>query len=316
MAKVSEVPELSDLIVDWDPETLERRPVRKARILDQLGRDVARRARRVVERLPEASLVPGGERFVDATAADAMLLRSHLELQRLHEEFRVAMTMRTWLAPMLDAIRASTTERPLRVVDVGSGLGFVLRALAASRALGDDVELVGVDYNAALVHAADKLARAENLRCSFVRGNAFKLSHPAHVYVSTGVLHHFRGDALRRVFAEHERSPALAFVHLDIRPSAIAPLGSWIFHAARMREPLAQHDGYWSAVRAHAASTLRSAIHGGAPSFGLSLADANPGWRMIYRIFQAAIGARAPLRDAVMSAYASLATRMEASKAP
>src|SRR5205085_10028139 len=146
-------------------------------------------------------------------------------------------------------------------------LGFVLRWLAAHGALGADVELVGVDYNRAFVEAASLLAAEEDLRCRFLAANAFRLDQPAHIIVSTGVFHHFRGDDLVRVFEEHEKSSALAFVHVDIRPSPIAPLGSFIFHQARMREPLARFDGYWSAVRAHESTTFLAAMREGAPSF-------------------------------------------------
>ncbi|MEU8517868.1 class I SAM-dependent methyltransferase [Kitasatospora sp. NPDC048722] len=63
--------------------------------------------------------------------------------------------------------------------------------MAATNALAPDVELVGVDLDAALVGEADRLARGEGLTCRFVHGNAFALPEPATVYVSTGVLHHF-----------------------------------------------------------------------------------------------------------------------------
>ena len=189
-------------------------------------------------------------------------------------------------------------------------MGFVLRWLAARGELAD-VELVGADYNRALVAAAQQLADAEGLRCRFVAANAFSLAEPAHIYTSTGVLHHFRGDDLAHVFAEHERSRALAFVHVDIRPSRVAPLGAWIFHQARMREPLAKFDGFWSAVRAHDRRTLREAIARGAPSFSLATVDARPGLAGLLRIFQATIGVRGDLAAGLRGAYASFGRRFE-----
>jgi SAM-dependent methyltransferase len=218
--------------------------------------------------------------------------------------------MRALLAPMLDLVRKATTERPIRVVDLGCGLGFILRWLAAHGSLGDDVELVGADYNRALVRGAASLAASEELRCSFVAANAFRLRQPAHVYVSTGVLHHFRGPDLVRVFAEHESSPALGFVHVDIRPSPLAPIGSYIFHLSRMREPLAKWDGYWSAVRAHPAPALVAAIHEGAPGFSLATLDANPGIYAVVRIFQAVLGVRSPFASELPRAYARLSKRL------
>src|SRR5262249_18300063 len=136
------------------------------------------------------------------------------------------------------------------------------------------------------------LADAEGLACKFVVGNAFELDVPAHVVMSTGVLHHFRGDDLSAVFAQHARAGVLGFVHADIRPSGVAPLGAWIFHQSRMRVPLARYDGYWSAVRAHDHRMLASAVARGAPDYTRGLVDARPGLYGLLRIFQAVLGAR------------------------
>jgi hypothetical protein len=43
----------------------------------------------------------------------------------------------------------------------------VLRWLAAHRAVPDDVDLIGADYNPALIAEARRLAAAENLNCQF-----------------------------------------------------------------------------------------------------------------------------------------------------
>ena len=299
-------PEVSDLIVDYDPETLTRRAVKKSAVVQRLA-DEGRAAPLRVAR----ALVQQANGDLDPEQVDGVLVRSHLELQRLHEEFGVAQTVRTLLLPMLDLARSATAERPIRVVDLGCGLGYIIRWLAAHGELGSDVELIGADYNRALVNGAAALAAAEHLRCSFVAANAFRLRQPAHVYTSTGVLHHFRGADLVRLFAEHETSPAIGFVHLDIRPSWLAPIGSFIFHQARMREPLARWDGYWSAVRAHPAATLVDAVQSGAPSFSLATVDARPGLHALVRIFQAMLGVREPIHRDLARAYAALGRRLE-----
>ncbi len=184
----------------------------------------------------------------------------------------------------------------------GAGSGSCCDGWPPAAGLGADVELVGADCNRVLAAAAQRLADEERLACRFVAGNAFSLRQPADVVISTGVLHHFRRDDLAAVFTQHEQSAAIGFVHLDIRPSLVAPLGSWVFHQARMREPLARFDGVRSAVRAHDAGTLRDAARRGAPGFTLAMVDARPGLRGLLRIFQAAVGARGVtgerLRDA------------------
>ncbi|GCD96200.1 methyltransferase domain-containing protein [Embleya hyalina] len=104
----------------------------------------------------------------------------HTELRRLSEELRIPERLAHLLGPLLTAVR-STPGAPdrIRVVDVGCGLGHVVRWLAAHDVLGPDVELVGVDLHAdlhaALVAEATRLAEDENLPCRFVRANAFRL---------------------------------------------------------------------------------------------------------------------------------------------
>src|SRR5579863_443806 len=131
--------EISDLIVDYDVETLERRPVRRDDAVDRLAKNGQRWAARYVSALP----APRG--VLDADACDAILLRSHAELQRLSEEFLQADRVRALLLPVLDVLRGAKVPPPYRVVDVGCGLGYLVRALAAHGRLGRDVELLGCD---------------------------------------------------------------------------------------------------------------------------------------------------------------------------
>lgn len=291
-------PELSDLIVDYDPRTLERRDVALATVLAHLG--PSRSARAVARRLAR----PDG--LLDRDRVDEVLVRSHLELQRLHEEFRVGALLCALLTPMLQLVRERTGDRRLRVVDLGCGLGYIVRWLALARRLGPGVELIGADCNRVLVTAAQRLADDELLGCRFVCANAFALGEPADIIMSTGVLHHFRGEALAAVFGAHERAPTAGFVHVDIRPSRLAPIGSWIFHRARMRQPLAQFDGVRSAVRAHGADVLCAAAASGAPSFTLATVDAHPGIGGVLRIFQAVLGMRGVDGASLQAAYAGL----------
>jgi SAM-dependent methyltransferase len=328
----ADLPELSDLIVDYDRHTLERRDVRRQAVLDALSPRAARVARRVLADLarpqsPAHPTAPAGPAasadsakpadaaepagILDRESVDAVLLRSHLELQRLHEEFHVGAMMRDLVEPMIVIARERTGRRPVRVVDLGCGLGFVMRWLAARGDLGPGVELIGADCNQVLARAAQRLADEERLDCRFVAGNAFTLREPADIVISTGVLHHFRRGDLAAVFTQHEQSAAIGFVHVDVRPSLVAPLGSWVFHQARMRERLARFDGVRSAVRAHDAATLRAAVTRGAPGFTLALVDARPGLRGLLRIFQAAVGARGVAGERLRDVYGAFGGRID-----
>jgi len=302
-------PEISDLVVDYDADTLARRPVRKADVLATLRANGQRAAARVVERFPESDGV------LDAAHVDAVLVRSHLELQRLHEEFLMGYRVAEVLRPLFDGLRAAGAPAPLHLVDLGCGLGFVLRWIARRAALGPDVTLTGADYNAAFGRAARRLAAQESLPCRFVTGNAFRLAAPdiaggTVVFASTGVLHHFRGASLAELFAQHRACGAAAAVHFDIKPTVIAPVGAWIFHQARMREPLARHDGTLSAVRAHRDDTLLEALATGAPAMRRMVWDGAAGALRLARIMHAVVGVSPAYEGAFRSALGADARRL------
>ncbi|MFF2628642.1 class I SAM-dependent methyltransferase [Kitasatospora griseola] len=246
--------EISDLITAADPATGRRLPVRRAEVVELLRGNGDRWGARIVAGLPADQ-----DGVLDAGSVDRLLVSVHTELQRLSEELRIGERLVHLLGPLFTAIRATGAPGPYRLVDVGCGLGYLVRWLAATGALAPDVELVGVDLDAALVAEAGRLARSEGLRCRFVHGDAFALPQAATVYVSTGVLHHFPEPALAEFFAAQGASPALAFCHYDIASTGLAPIGAWMFHRARMRHPLGRHDGVASARRAHSDRTLLQA---------------------------------------------------------
>jgi SAM-dependent methyltransferase len=254
--------EISDLIVRFDSSTLEPLPVSKHEVVAALLAAGDPGASRIVRRLPER------EGHLDQDFVKHLLIEVHCEIQRLSEEFQHGQRMRANLAPLLESMRGSV-PRPLRVVDIGCGTGYVLRWLARFGSLGPDVELVGVDFNRDLVEEAARLASEEALDVRFEHGDALSRKEGADVYISTGVLHHFEPERLAEFF-ERQRA-AQAAVHFDFRPSRLAWLGAWVFHQLRMRHPLSRHDGVASALRAYTPETLIRAARQGLPSFDVSV---------------------------------------------
>jgi 2-polyprenyl-3-methyl-5-hydroxy-6-metoxy-1,4-benzoquinol methylase len=288
-------PEISDAIVSFDPNTLQRHPVKKADVLDQFRQLRNHEAVRIVQQIPERDGV------LDEAAVDKILITSHCEMQRMSEEFQHGKRVAELLKPILNALRHGGVQNPIRIVDIGCGTGFVIRWLAASGSLGDDVELMGVDFNVALLNEAQRLATIENLRCKFEVANAFRLEEPATVFISTGILHHFRDESLTYLLQQHCRPETCAFVHFDFHSSPMAPLGSWLFHVVRMREPLARHDGVLSAARAHRSRYLLEMTRSAAPEF-VSAIYGTRLWRMpIPRVFHSLVGIRPKYRDAFIS---------------
>jgi 2-polyprenyl-3-methyl-5-hydroxy-6-metoxy-1,4-benzoquinol methylase len=294
--------EITDLLIDVDPVTLARRPVSKVSVIEALERDGMTWGAWIARSLPER------DGLLDEAAIDALFVRVHAEMQRLWEEFLQGDRMRRLLIPLLRALRERGHEGPIRIVDVGCGLGYLVRWLTARGDLGADVEIVGCDYNRALIEAASRYARDEGLRCEFRVANAFTLDQPATVFISTGVLHHFRGEALDRFFAQQRH--AAAFVHLDIKPSYLAPLGALIFHVARMREAVSQHDGTQSAVRAHSGERLLAAARSGESESSVALLDGEVEALPLLRTMIGVIRVRPDLRDGFVRHLGPLATRL------
>ncbi len=117
-------PEITDLIVQHDPQTLERVPVRKQQVLDMFHKFGNRQAIRAVEALPER------DGSLDAQAIDRIFVTVHWEMQRLAEEFLHGHRVHELLASVVSALRAQGFQGPLRVVDVGCGIGYVIQIAA------------------------------------------------------------------------------------------------------------------------------------------------------------------------------------------
>lgn len=262
--------EITDLLwpVDADGDPL---PVSKAAVVDRLTGLSQRRAARIVSAIPDVNGI------LDPGYVNALGFRVHCELQRLGEELQLARRVATLLCPIVEVIRHRGTG-PVRIVDVGCGLGSVIRAMAASAALGGDVELVGVDLNPFLVTSARRLAEREAVTCRFEQGDAFKpelaIQDGARcIVISSGFVHHLPESGLADFFAAQARLGVAAFAHWDIAPCLWSALGAWVFHHARMREPVSRHDGVLSARRAYPAGMLQEAAQIGAPGYNVQVLE-------------------------------------------
>lgn len=290
--------ELSDIIVDFRADG-SRHPVRVSDAIAKLGDAPFASSRRLAEQLPRT------DEIFDAVGVDGVLLRSHLELQRLAEEIQHGERVARLLRPFLDLI-----EGPKRVVDIGCGLGYLVRHFASTSSLGDNVEVIGFDFNQGLLGAAQRLAEIEDLDCRFVAGDAFELETEATLYISSGVIHHFSVPDLSEFFARQHATGAAGCFHFDVAPTWVTPLGAWVFHRARMREPLARHDGLRSALRAHADDDLLRAVQSGAPEWEAMLFDATGRRMAVLNVMRPVIGMNPELVGPYRHALGKLARRL------
>jgi len=298
-------PEITDLIVQHDPHTHQRLPVRKQELLEVFHRFNNRQALRAVHSLPEKAGV------LDDRGIDALLLTVHWEMQRLAEEFYHGHRVWQLLRCVLASIRQAGIRETLRVADVGCGTGYTTRWLAANIPLADyNIELLGMDLNSVLIAEANRLASAERLPCQFFQQDAFSPEHSSHIFLSTGVIHHFRGPALLEFLRRHDQPDVQAFLHFDFQPWFLAPFGSWFFHYLRMRTAIARHDGVLSAARAHDARTLTEAARATAPRFAAGIYGAKIWNTPAPRVFHSLIGLRRNLVPELRRQLGRHATRL------
>jgi SAM-dependent methyltransferase len=298
-------PEITDLIISHDATTLDRLPVHKNQVLDTFA------TFRNPQAIAAVRAIPARGGTLDPQAVDHLFLTVHWEMQRLAEEFFHGQRVFELLTVVLKALEANGIPRPLRVVDVGCGIGYIIRWLAARTNLASQgVELVGIDLNGTLIREASRLAAAESLPCRFLPGDAFSSSHAAHIYLSTGFVHHFRGDALHQLLERHDLPDTAAFLHYDFRPWALAPLGSWFFHALRMRTAIARHDGVLSTVRAYSGETLTAASRTVLPNFSSGIYGSAIWGTPLPRVFHTLVGLRRQLLPAFKNGLGVRAIRL------
>ena len=240
-------PEISDLIVQYDLATLERIPVQREEALQKCFSWYARSV---------IASIPHNDGILCEATVDRMLLEAHQELQRLWEEFFHAQRIASILKTLVKSLRSMGIDRKIRVVDIGCGIGYVLRWVATYSSVSQDISLLGVDFNQTLISYAKELAKSEKLDVEFRVANAFELDVPVDIFISSGVLHHFPNDALERFFEQQAKCNPLAFAHFDPQYGWATPVGSFMFHFSRMRTPLARYDGFLSAARAHSGVVL------------------------------------------------------------
>ena len=282
-----EQPEITDLIVQHDAVTLRRLPVSKQSVIDVFAKFGNHKALRTVQALPAK------DGWLEGKEIDALLLTVHWEMQRLAEEFYHGQRVWGVLKPLIAAIRNTGFRETLRIADVGCGIGYTTRWLAARVPLAElNVEVIGIDLNSTLISEAKRLAGAERLPCQFVHGDAFSREHSNQIFMSTGVVHHFRGDDLTEFLRRHEQPETRAFLHFDFQPWLLAPVGSLFFHNLRMRTAIARHDGVLSAARAHDAKTLVGTARAAAPGFASGIYGARIWGTPAPRVFHTLAGAR------------------------
>ncbi|WP_245293231.1 methyltransferase domain-containing protein [Mongoliimonas terrestris] len=144
------------------------------------------------------------------------------------------------------------TDRPLRILDVGSGYGDTLRAIAAwavRRRI--PVDLTGVDLNPWSTRAAREATPAE-IPARFVTADVFdhEPAEPPDLVISALFTHHLAEADLVRFLVLMEERAALGWFVNDLHRDPVAYHGFGAIATAARWHRFVRHDGPLSIARA------------------------------------------------------------------
>ena len=141
-------------------------------------------------------------------------------------------------------------DRPLRLVDLGSGHGDALRAVdrwAARRGL--PLDAVGVDLNPWSARAAAE-ATPPGRPLRWVTADAFADERPADVIVSGLFAHHLPDEAVVRLLGHMEERAALGWFVNDLHRHPLPHAGFTLLSRLMRWHRFVRHDGPVSIARA------------------------------------------------------------------
>lgn len=226
------------------------------RALDEMRREVLRRARALPQRLT-ASL---HERFGRTDE------REYLDDADLDREMRVR------LLATLDAFNTVvgnyraffnamepllTCDAPTRVLDLAAGHGgFALEAMRIARARNIPLEITATDLVPEYLALGEAVARREGLPVRFAVQDALDLSNlrtgEYDVVICTQSLHHFPASMTARIFREATRIASRGVVLIDGCRSVVQGLLAPVLGVVRYRDPAFAHDAWVSCRRFYA----------------------------------------------------------------
>ena len=195
----------------------------------------------------------GTERLDEAGVDPALRLRSLADVARSNVLFG---GRRAVISEMERAL--PYMPRPMRLVDVGTGLGDIAAAVAAAAGRrGHPLTAVGVDL-------APELARAARSRgVPSCCADAFRLPLPdrsVDVVTCSQLLHHFPEPECRMLLLEFDRVARHRVIVGDLRRSWLAAAGFWLASFPLGFHAVTRHDGTLSVLRGFTADELRALV--------------------------------------------------------
>lgn len=150
---------------------------------------------------------------------------------------------------------ARRSERPLHILDVGSGAGDMLRRIEAwARAKNVAVRLTGIDLNPHAARAAREFT-GDGSTIEWVTGEVFEFAPKRGIdlVLSSLFAHHLKDAEIVRFLAWMERTAALGWFINDLKRARGSYAGFTVLSRAMRWHRFVQHDGPVSIQRAFAA---------------------------------------------------------------
>ncbi len=171
-------------------------------------------------------------------------------------------------------------DRPLRLVDVGSGYGDLIRTVdrwAARRDLA--IELTGVDLSPWSARAAAE-ATPPGRPITWVTGDVFDDARAADVITSSLFTHHLTDAMIVRFLRAIETRARIGWFINDLHRHPLPYRGFALLSKAMGWHPFVQHDGPVSIARAFTAADWDALI----AQADLSAQAVHVAWRFPFRL--------------------------------
>ncbi len=173
-------------------------------------------------------------------------------------------------------------DRPLRLLDVASGYGDLLRAIAAwARRTNTPVELIGLDLNPLAAKAAAS-ATDPSIPISWVTGDLFdyRPAAPIDIITSTQFAHHLDDAQIARLLLWLDETAATGWLLTDLQRHRLAYFGFKLLSRLGRWHRFVRYDGAVSITRALWLKEWRALIE----AAGLGDRGIEVSWQLPFRI--------------------------------
>jgi SAM-dependent methyltransferase len=140
-------------------------------------------------------------------------------------------------------------DRPLAIIDVGSGYGDMLRKISRwAKARNLAVDLVGLDLNPSAARAAERVRGSSGIK--FVTQNLYNYRGGADVVLSSLFTHHLTDAELVRFIEWSQANARIGWFINDLERHPFAYYGFALLARLMVWHPFVRHDGPVSISRA------------------------------------------------------------------